>query len=134
MDLKNNTGGPRYVNTDKGAVLLQPGEGLPEGHTVSDADMAAIEATNFLGSRPDDASQIMDPAIGNRTSEVAAALNLGNLGQTEAGPAGEVTAQQLVDDNTEAELREIAETEGADISSAKNKGEIADAIIANRAE
>jgi hypothetical protein len=55
------------------------------------------------------------------------------LGQgTEAGPAGEATAQQLVDDNTEAELREIAETEGADISSAKNKGEIADAINAKR--
>jgi hypothetical protein len=44
-------------------------------------------------------------------------------GRPRPAPDGQ-TADQLVDDNTEAQLREIADTEGADISSAKNKAKL----------
>ena len=96
--------------------------------------MAVNERTGFLGGAPSESGP-MDPAIGNRSTQIAAGVNLGNLGQSSpAGPAGEATAQQLVDDNTAEQLREIAATEGADISGASTKAEIADAILANRAK
>lgn len=134
MALKNQTSGPRYVNTTKGAVLLQPGQSLPDDAEVSGDEMAAIEATGFLGGGDGDGSQIVDPAIGNRSTDVAASMNLGSLGTPNSGPAGEVTAEQLKDENTEAQLREIADTEGADLSGTTDKLSIAQAIIDNRAK
>jgi hypothetical protein len=128
--LTNNTRGPKAVNTSKGQVVLAPGETLSDDFEVSDADRAALEATGFLDA---DANQTIEPASPQQTAATLNDMGTGGaMGTGNPGKPDGQTADQLVADNSEAQLREIADTEGADVSGAKNKADIAQAIVDKR--
>lgn len=124
--LKNESNGPKAVNTDKGAYILQPGQSLPDGYTVSDEDMAAIDAIGFL--KPSNITGF-EPAMGGAASmeQAGSAIDLGAMGTGGKGPA------DSLDGKTKAELLEIAEAEDVEgVTEKSTNAEIVDAITAKR--
>jgi hypothetical protein len=122
-ELKNETNGPRAIHTNKGEVLLQPGETLGDQYEVDEANLAAIESTGFL--KPSGGSRI-EPA---NPSTFAASLQEMAMGTT-TPPVD--TVDSLVKGNSKAQLQEIANTEGVTVEDGASKDEIAQAIIDKR--
>lgn len=109
MKFTNKTKGPKSVNTTTGPVILAPGESADL--TVSKEEVAAMDRLGFLDpSTAENQSSVPDPDAAARAA----------------------TIQQMVDGNSEADLRKIAEDEDVDLAEAKNKTDIATAIVAKR--
>lgn len=129
MKLTNYTNGPKTVNTKAGGVLIAAGA-TSEDIDVSDDELAAMEAVNFLGTEGMD----QQPRGAFPTTPESKTLGLGDAALQPLGTdAGGNEVQALVDGNSKAQLLDIAEGEGVEgVTADNNKEEIATKIVETR--
>jgi hypothetical protein len=132
VKLTNNSLGPKAITTtDRGVIVLQPGQ--TDDLNVADADAAAIERHKLLEA-PEGSTT---PSLADVQREIASnggGATGGAAAATDDGLPAEDDPDvvQLVDGSTSAELQQIAEDEKVDMAGARNKAEAARRIVAAR--
>jgi len=133
VKLTNNSRGPKAIaTTDRGTVVLQPGQS--EDLNVAEADADAIKQFKLLEAEG------AAPSLADRQREIASSLARPTIAEGAEQPeeAPELPAEDdadvvaLVDGNTADELQKIVVDEGVDVSGARNKTEAAQRIVAHR--
>lgn len=91
-----------------------------------------LEGRPYFAPTGETAHEKNMPELSAELKEEAGQAHMGLQEEKDTDADGKETAKSLVKNNTEDELRDIADNEGADISGCSNKTEIAKAIIKHR--